>query len=373
MAEKTEQPTQKKLRDSAKKGQTFKSKDITAVIVIVVGALAIGMAVDLRRVMLEFARVASTSAAPDPAGYLLAWGRRFLVSVVPFVLLCGAAGALPSLIQSRFTLAVESLKLDLTAMSPMKGLKKLFGWRVAKDAVKALLYLVVIVVAAAVFVQLNKGEVFELHHATPALLGHLWIRLATQLVLVFILCALPVLLLDAVAEYFLYYKDMKMDKQEVKQEHKESEGNQEIKQKRKEVHQELLSEEVKSNVKQSDMILANPTHIAIGIYMNADVVPVPFVSVRETNARALAVIRYAESCGVPVVRDIPLARSVYRNSRLYSFVSARDLEPVMRVLTWLRQVEAANRVQMIEAGKFALQENDEGVADGADDLTDKRG
>jgi type III secretion system export apparatus switch protein len=355
MAEKTEQPTAKKLRDAAKKGQTFKSKDITAVAVLAVGALVLSFAVDLRRVMLEFASVASTGATPNPAGYLMGWGKRFLMLVTPFVLVCAVAGALPSLIQSRFTLAVEALKFDLTALDPMKGMKKLFSWRAAKEVVKALLYVVVFAVTVYVFANLYHRELFQLFRAEPAVLAHLWIKLSVRLILLFLLCALPVLLLDAVVEYFLYFKELKMDKHEIKQEYKESEGNQEVKSKRREVHMELLSEEVKSNVEQSDFILANPTHIAIGVYINLDVVPLPFVSVRETNARALAVIRHAESKGVPVVRNISLARSVYRNSRRYGFVNQDDLDAVMRVMIWLKQVEAANHAANHTAADFATE------------------
>ncbi|AIP66047.1 EscU/YscU/HrcU family type III secretion system export apparatus switch protein [Burkholderia thailandensis] len=344
MAEKTEKPTAKKLRDAAKKGQTFKARDIVALVVIATGALSAPALVDLTRVAAEFTRIASTGAQPNPGAYALAWAKLFLRIAAPFVLLCAAVGALPSLVQSRFTLAVESIRIDLTALDPIKGMKRLFSWRSVKDAVKALLYVGVFAITVRVFADLYHHDVFGLFRARPALLGHMWIVLTVRLVLLFLLCALPVLIVDAAVEYFLYHRELKMDKHEVKQEYKESEGNHEIKSKRREIHQELLSEEIKANVEQSDFIVANPTHIAIGIYVNPDIVPIPFVSVRETNARALAVIRHAEACGVPVVRNVALARSIYRNSpRRYSFVNQDDIDGVMRVLIWLKEVEAANR------------------------------
>jgi type III secretion protein U len=150
-------------------------------------------------------------------------------------------------------------------------------------------------------------------------------------------------MLDIGVEYFLYYKDLKMDKQEVKQEMKDSEGNPEVKNRRKEVFMEMLSGETAAAIEQSTFVVANPTHIAIGIYVNEDVTPIPFISVRETNARALAVIRYAESRGVPVVRNVSLARSIYqRCPRRYMFVDHRDLFEVLKIIDWLKDVEAAN-------------------------------
>ncbi|WP_323117704.1 EscU/YscU/HrcU family type III secretion system export apparatus switch protein [Burkholderia alba] len=377
MAEKTEQPTAKKLRDAAKKGQTFKSRDLVALAVVAVGTVSASVLVDLTRVMAEFVRMATTAAYPDPSAYALAWAKRFLGIAGPFVLICAVAGVLPSLLQSRFTLAVDAIRFDFEALDPIKGMKRLFSWRSVKDVAKALLYVAVLAVTVRVFADLYHRDVFGLFRARPALLGHMWLVLTIRLVLLFLACALPVLTLDAAFEYFLHRRELKMDKHEVKQEYKESEGSHEIKSKRREIHQELLSEEIKANVEQSDFIVANPTHIAIGIYVNPDVVPIPFVSVRETNARALAVIRHAEASGVPVVRNVALARAVYRNSpRRYSFVSPDDIDGVMRVLIWLREVEAVNRggpMPPSEAGLAAP--DDETLSGRADDgaETDDRG
>ncbi|VVE36838.1 EscU/YscU/HrcU family type III secretion system export apparatus switch protein [Pandoraea horticolens] len=342
MSAKTEKPTPKKLRDAAKKGQTFKAKDITTLIVLAVGALAAGIVIGLRHVIVEFSHVASAGADQDPASYGLGWIRSFLMMVTPFIGICAVAGALPSLVQSRFMLATEVLKLDFAALDPVAGVKKLFSWRAVKELLKALLYLVVFCAAISIFIEQNHRDLFQVFRASPEVLTHEWIRLTVKFVMVVLLCALPVALFDAVFEYFLYQKNVKMEKREVEQERKETEGRPETKMKRRETHSELLSEEVKANIEQSKFIVANPTHIAIGIYMNEDIVPIPFVCVREANARALAVIRHAEANGVPVVRDVPLARSVYRRARRYQFVSGDDLEPVMRVLVWLRQVEMAN-------------------------------
>ncbi|XLM19520.1 EscU/YscU/HrcU family type III secretion system export apparatus switch protein, partial [Chromobacterium piscinae] len=93
-----------------------------------------------------------------------------------------------------------------------------------------------------------------------------WRELLLSLVLTCLGCIVVVLILDALAEYLLFMKDMKMDREEVKREMKEQEGNPEIKSRRREAHLEILSEQVKSDVENSRLIIANPTHIAIGIY-----------------------------------------------------------------------------------------------------------
>ncbi|WP_175924613.1 EscU/YscU/HrcU family type III secretion system export apparatus switch protein [Burkholderia latens] len=346
MAEKTEKPTPKRLRDAAKKGQTFKAKDITTVLELTVGALVLTAVIDVRRVMSVFVAFGASEHLPPIDAYVADVGTEFLHIVLPFIGICIVVSALPSLILSRFALATEVIKFDLNAINPINGFKKIFNVKTLKEALKAVLYLLVSAATVKIFVAQKLRELFHSFNAPIASVGHLWVQLTVDLILLFMVCAVPVVLLDALVEYFLHYKNLKMDRHEVKQEHKNNEGNPEIKDRRREVHIELLSGEVKANIRQSDFMLANPTHIAIGIYLNPAIAPLPFVSVRQTNARALAALRYAEEVGVPVVRDIELARSVFRHSRLYTFVDVADLRRVFEVLKWLQEVEQANHPQV---------------------------
>lgn len=89
------------------------------------------------------------------------------------------------------------------------------------------------------------------------------------------------------------------------------------------------------------MVIANPTHVAIGIYFKPELSPIPYVSIHARNQHALAVRRYAEKVGVPVIVDVPLARRLYRSHRLYDMVSLKEIHAVVRLLSWLQQVELA--------------------------------
>ncbi|WP_407973176.1 EscU/YscU/HrcU family type III secretion system export apparatus switch protein (plasmid) [Burkholderia pyrrocinia] len=347
MAEKTEKPTPKRIRDAAKKGQTFKAKDITNVLELGVGTLMMATLLDLRKVMDVFVAFAANQRFPATQAYAVDIVHEFLHIILPFTAICVAVNVLPSLIFSRFTLATEAIKFDLNAINPINGFKKIFNMKALKAAVKALLYLLVCAATVKLFVSQQLHELFHTFNLPIASVGRLWMRLTVDLIALFIACSIPVVILDSLVEYFLYYKELKMDRHELKQEHKNTEGNHEMKGRRREVHIELLSEETKANVRQSDFMLANPTHIAIGIYMNPAIAPLPFVSVRETNARALAALKYAEQVGVPVVRDIALARSVFRHSRRYSFVDVADLRQVFDVLRWLQEVERASHPEML--------------------------
>ena len=147
-----------------------------------------------------------------------------------------------------------------------------------------------------------------------------------------------VLIFDFIAEYFLFMKDMKMDKQEVKREYKEQEGNPEIKSKRRERIRQL-----KSDVSNSRLMIANPTHIAIGIYFKPHLSPIPLISVRETNEVALAVRKYAKEIGIPIITDKKLARKIYATHRRYDYVSFENIDEILRLLLWLEDVENAGQ------------------------------
>lgn len=138
---------------------------------------------------------------------------------------------------------------------------------------------------------------------------------------------------DALVDFYLYIKDLMMTKQEIKQEYKNNEGDQHIKSARKQLHRELLSEQTKANILTSKMVLANPTHIALGIYFNPTVIGLPFISVIEKNSRAVAVIAFAEKNNIPVIRNISLARRIFKTAKIYTFIDSSSIDEIMRLLT----------------------------------------
>jgi type III secretion YscU/HrpY family protein len=341
VSNKTEKPTRKRLRDSAQKGQSFKTRDLIIACMTlcgIVGLVSFGSLVEL---MGAFRQVIAGGFLHDPQGY--AWGVIWLgfKLLLPVLMLCVLSSALPSLLQSGFILASKALKLNFGALNPIKGVKKIFSLRTVKELVKAILYLACFVVAVIILWFRYKEQLFSQLYSSPQGMAVVWRELLLGLVLTCLACIFVVMILDAIAEYFLFMKDMKMDKQEVKREMKEQEGNPEVKGRRREVHMEILSEQVKSDVENSRVIIANPTHIAIGIYFKPELIPIPFVSVVETNQRALAVRHWAEKVGVPVISDIQLARRIYATHHRYSFINLDEVDEVLRLLVWLEQVEQA--------------------------------
>ena len=345
--EKTELPTQKKLRDSAKKGQSYKSRDIVAACILGAGMLYMStFSLSGVGTLFEDFITRGNNISPAYAGAKIF--ELFLQLSLPFVGVCIVATIIPSLLQSKFALAFEAIKIDFNSLNPVSGFQKIFSLKTVKEFIKALLYLMVFIAVVYMFYHQYRNILFSLVYAQPSSIATIWLQAGTTLVLLCLASFMLIILLDGLVDYYLYIKNLKMEKHEVKQEYKEQEGSAEVKHRRKEVHHEILSEQVKHHIDQSDFILANPTHIVIGIYTNIKISPLPLVSVLAKNQTALAVIAYAEKTGTPVVRDIPLARRIFKDARLYSFISQEAVEPIFRILQWLKEVELAHLEEMGE-------------------------
>ncbi|BAT44832.1 EscU/YscU/HrcU family type III secretion system export apparatus switch protein [Escherichia albertii] len=348
MANKTEKPTDKKLKDASKNGQILKSRDLTVSLIMLVGTLYLGYVFDVHHIMSILEYILDHNAKPDIWDYFKAIGIGWLKTIVPFLLVCMFTTILVSWFQSKMKLATEAIKLKFDSLNPINGLKKIFSLKTLKEFVKAILYIVFFCLAIRVFWGNNKSLLFKTLDGDIISLLSDWGEMLFLLVLYCLVSMIIILIFDYIAEYFLFMKDMKMDKQEVKREYKEQEGNPEVKSKRRERHQEILSEQLKSDVSNSRLMIANPTHIAIGIYFKPNLSPIPLISVRATNQVALAIRRYAQEIGVPVITDKKLARKIYATHRRYDYVSFENLDEILRLLLWLEDVENAGQPDATE-------------------------
>lgn len=338
-ANKTEKPTPKKKRDAAKEGQTFKSKDLIASCLILIGIEVILGVVSLREMVFVFTNIINADYSMSPHEFAVVcflFGAKILAPVLAMGIV---ATVFPGLAQVGGQLALKALKIKFDAINPVKGIKKIFNLRTIKELVKALLFLAAFAAAFIIFWGNNRTLIISMVHGQANGLFQIWGTLLRSLLHTFILCILLIVIFDCICEFLLWLKEIKMDKKEVEREGKELNGNPEIKSKRKELHKELLSEGQKDAVRKSKAVIANPTHITVGIYINEDITFIPFISLIETEAKALAVRRYAKQVGIPVIEDIALARKLYATHKVNSFVDLECFPRILDLFLWLDILE----------------------------------
>lgn len=342
-SEKTEKPTPRRLQKEAQKGKSYNSRDLLAASVLWAGGLALATLTGLQSVAALYTDLVGGGFSMPPTAAAVAALKAFAWAVLPAFGAAGTVLVIVSLLMSRGILATEGVRVDLARVNPVNGFKNLFSLKVVKDLLRAVLYLLFAGLFCAVAFMHWGPQLFATVHASDRQLAVSALKLATGVGAGLLLALAPVYLLSGWLDQVLHIRELKMEKHEVKRERKDNEISEQVRHRRREISEEL-SAQVQADTVGSTVVLANPTHIAIGIFLMDEDVPMPFISVRETGKRARAVIALAERSGVPVVRDVRLARAIFARSKRYRFVHDDDIEGVMHVVRWLRDVERSSQL-----------------------------
>src|SRR5215217_1902315 len=270
--DKTEEPSQKKLDDSRKKGQIWKSKDMSGVAVLVVGLGAVKATWDnLEKeisslFMFSFDHLARGDDLGDATSQLIYLGIRTLLLVTLPVLAGGAViGGLMEFLQVGSLFTLDPLMPKLDKLNPLAGLKNMFS---KKSLVELLKNLIKISITANVVYGVVRDAmpmvmetIRQDTRVIMTIMGELVTRVATRVALLFVLFAI----FDIWWQRKSFMKDMMMSKDEVKKEYKESEGDPHHKAKRKEFHQEIMEGQQMEAVRDADVIVTNPDHVAVAL------------------------------------------------------------------------------------------------------------
>lgn len=339
MGSKTEKPTPKRLNDEAQKGRMFKSKDIIISFTIFLGIQFILSFISLDELMNLWVDFINHNFETSLSIYLSKLIFITFKILAPILFVLFIISVIPTLLQTKFILATKALNFNLSSLNPINGFKRIFSVQVLKDFFKSVFYIIAFLASGYIVWQHEKHNIFLQIYGDISSLIFLWKEIVSFLLITSFITIIVILILDFIVGYFIFMKDMKMELYEVKQEMKEQNGNPEIKSQRHAMHREILSEQVRSDIENSNVLIVNPSHIAIGIYINTDIFPAPIISVREKDARALAARRYAQEKNVPIIRDRILARHLYATYKVYSVVGLNEVDEILRILAWLKETD----------------------------------
>lgn len=348
--EKTEEPTRKKLDDARKKGQSPKSQDVNAAaglvgLLIALVVMAESMLDRLSQMLLRALHQGLAAGSnQDMEALMVDMLKTGVMAVLPFIAVSVALGFVASFAQVGFNLSFEPISPKFDKLNPAEGLKKLFSVRSLIDFLKMVVKAIAL---GAVLWVLIQGMVPLLVGATyfdPAGVGLLgWksmIKLLAAGCLVFVVVG-PV---DFGLQLWLFKRDQKMTKDEVKREHKESEGDPQLKGQRKQIAQEMATSPPEKRVPGASVVVTNPTHYAVALRYEPGETPLPVIVAKGMDAEALRIRAIAEKSGVPIVGNPPLARALHK-LQLDDPVPEELFEAVAAVLRWvgyLKSLSAAN-------------------------------
>ena len=347
--EKTEMPTPKKLRDARQKGQVCNSKDVvsTAILLVllsVLGVLAFVLTDDVSNLI----RFIGLRIEENDVISIREAGKLALIVICKhsfiFVLLAAATAIVANAVQIGLMFTFEPLKPDLKKLNPMEGAKKIFSMKnlfeFFKNIVKVVFlgYLIykLIVNSIPALLPMCYGTIDDIFPCLKVILKNL----ACYTVFGYVIIAI----VDRLFQQKNFLKQMMMTKDEVKREYKEMEGSAEVKQAQRQFRNEILQGDPPAKaVKQADVVVTNPTHLAIGIRYRPEEAPLPKVVCSGEDYKAKEIRESALREGIPIMENIPLARALYAKVKVEEFIPVDLVEPVAEVLKWVKKLNEAKK------------------------------
>ena len=349
--DKTEQPTQKRLQDARKKGDIAKGKELTStatlLVWLVVGALCLRMACE-RVAALSESLLARVALGWREEGFghvaaLLGWQSVELVVLLVAVLMVpvAALGTLVEYLQAGPVLAFEKVAPKLEHLNPASGLKRMFSMDNLVELLKGILKTALLLAIGWAVAHTLLPDAMRLALATdrPAqhLGGLIWEGTVSTLAWTVGVFA-GVAFLDVLWTRHRFTKKMRMSMRDIKQEMKESEGDPHLKQQRKQAHAEWSQRNQTSAARGANALIVNPTHVAIAIDFEPGRCPVPTVSAKGEDHVARAMREAAEDAGVPIVRNVPLARELLARCEEGEVVPPDLFDVLAEVIVWAEGV-----------------------------------
>lgn len=346
--EKTEQPTPKKLRDARKKGQVAKSQDVTTALLMGATFTTIGATWDWTLRQLKELVLLPTHFYTQPfdqAFQQVAYGilTKALLISLPVVLVGFVAGLAGSYLQVGPLLTFEPLKPELKKLNPLEKAKQIFTVKNGLEFLKSALKVVVIGIIVTQVIRSSLGGLTRLPYGGEAALLDSLSPLVKALALNVCLAYIAIAAFDYFLQKFQHIKQLKMSKDEVKREHKESEGDPQIKGKRRQLHQELLAEGQVQRTRKATVVVTNPTHLAIAIHYHEADNALPTVLAKGEDHLAKRMIAAAREEGIPVMQNIPLARAIYAGVPVDHYIPKDLIEPMAEVLRWVKEWKQGER------------------------------
>ena len=347
--DKTEMPTPKKLRDARQKGQVCNSKDVVStalllVLLSILGAIAVTLTDDISNLI----RFIGLRIEENDAVSIREAGKMTLYVVCKhsfiFVLVAAFTAIVANAVQIGFIFSFEPLKPDLKKLNPAEGAKKIFSMKnlfeFAKNVVKVvfLSYLIYKLIRNSIpaLLPMCYGTLDDIFPCLSVILKNL----AFYTIFGYIIIAI----VDRLFQQKNFLKQMMMTKDEVKREYKEMEGSQEVKQAQRQFRNEILQGEAPAKaVKKADVVVTNPTHLAVGIRYKPEESPLPKVVVSGADRIAKQIREAAVKEGIPIMENVPLARALFAKVKVDEFIPVDLVEPVAEVLKWVKALNDARK------------------------------
>lgn len=340
-AEKTEEPTDKKIEDARKEGNVPKSQDTSGVITLFVAILSLLLLFPFmaKHVVILFQYYFSLLGTHLDKLYMLDIAivtiREFLFIIMPLALAVAIAGVIAALAQFGFLFTTKAIVPDFKKIDPIKGTKNLFSLKKLIEGIK---------ITFKSFTTLGVGFVFFFYFITElptvALFGlHDQLEWLKEKMIIIAFVMLLIIFIFAIIDIIIvrkqYFDGLKMSKQEIKDEMKNMDGDPMVKAKIRQIQMQAAQKRMMSEVPNADVVITNPTHYAVAIKYDAQKSHAPIVVAKGMDHIAQQIKKIAREANVHIVQNPPLARSLYADVELEKPIPEALFGAVAEVLAYV--------------------------------------
>jgi flagellar biosynthetic protein FlhB len=348
--EKTEEATPKRLEEARKKGQVPRSRELTTMAMLLMAAIAMTfmgerMVVQLGDIMrlglaVERAKVFDPWSVIELFGQAMSLG---ILLMLPFLVLMVATALAAPVALGGWSFSTEALAFKFDKLNPVTGLKRIFAARGVMELVKALAKFLLIGLIGALLLWHFLPQLMGLGREDTAVgLAHAGQILSRSFVILSASLAL-IAAIDVPFQIWDHAKNLKMTRQEVRDEHKNTEGKPEVKAKVRTMQREIAQRRMMSEVPKADVVITNPTHYAIALRYDADKMAAPVVVAKGVELVASQIRTVAVANKVPIFEAPPLARALYYSTEIDQQVPAGLYLAVAQVPAYVFQLRATAR------------------------------
>lgn len=345
LGEKTELPTARKMSDARERGQVAKSQDLAAAIDLI-GAVALlvffgaSITAAIRTLMLRVFEAPADLTSVATIGALLRSSMYDMaVAMAPSLGLIVVVGLVAQLMQVGMVFSVEALQPKLSRLNPISGLGRLFDRKNMVKSAVSLLKLVFVVAVATLYLRgcVDRVALLPLLGVTAgmATIGRLALELAAWLLAVLLILGV----VDWLFQRWQHTQDLKMTKDEVKDERRSMEGDPAVKSRRYKLMREIALQRINQSVPKADVIVTNPTHVSVAIQYDAATMKAPRVVAKGVDHMAMRIRQVAMVHRVPIVERPPLARALFSSAEVGQEIAPEFFQAIAEVLAYVYRLE----------------------------------
>ncbi|HVZ45034.1 MAG TPA: type III secretion system export apparatus subunit SctU [Ramlibacter sp.] len=343
-SDKTEKPTDHRLRKAREDGQVAKSRDFTQALLM--GSLFGYTVVAGPRIMTKLGEMMAMPAQlhgmnfHDSAAMAIAALLRDAIALLaPYILIVLVIGIFAETLQTGLLVSFKALEPKGEKLDPVKNLQQMFSIKNIMEFVKSTLKVLFLGFLVYFVVRDSLDTMIKIPLAGIGGAGIALSEMLRILVINMFVCFAAIALLDMVWQRYQHIKNLMMSMEEIKQEYKQLEGDPHMKGHRKKLAREIALGEMVERTRSASVVVTNPTHVAVSLYYEEGKTPLPIVLSKGEGHIAEMIKKVAEEEGIPVLQNIPLARALLSRAQLGQYIPSELIEAVAEVLLALRRLK----------------------------------